>query len=86
MTLWSMFPHTREGVISDVERTSEDRRGLRRHWGALERAVAVKRRSGWRMRRLFFVVMFIEEVIDEDDCVRGSNVPMTLMVSPEKVR
>lgn len=52
----------------------------------MERAVAVKRRSGWRMRRLFFVVMFIEEVIDEDDCVRGSNVPMTLMVSPEKVR
>jgi len=47
-------------VTSLVERTSEESKGLRLHCGALERAVAVRRISGWRMRRLDWEVRDID--------------------------
>jgi hypothetical protein len=56
-----MFPQSRAGVVSFDERTRLERRGFRRHWEALDRAVAVKRRSGWRMRRLCLEVMVMED-------------------------
>ena len=47
-------------MTSLVERTSEESKGLRLHCGALERAVAVRRISGWRMRRLDWEVRDID--------------------------
>lgn len=49
ITSWSMLPQTRAGVTSLVDRTREDRMGLRLHWGAFDRAVAVSNRSGCRI-------------------------------------
>jgi hypothetical protein len=92
MTSCNMFPHTREGVMSELERTREEMRGFREHWEALERAVAVNRRSGWRMRRLDLEVRVIVAVGDgaevDDDSVgeRGVNGPRMLMVSPNGTR
>lgn len=44
-------------MVSLVERTSPEMRGLRLHCEALESAVAVIRISGWRIRKLDFDVI-----------------------------
>jgi hypothetical protein len=55
----SMFPQTREGVMSFDALTKEERRGLRVHWVELERDVAVRRVSGWRTSMDDWEVMVI---------------------------
>jgi hypothetical protein len=60
MTSWSILPQTRAGVVSLDECTSEESRGLRLHCAALDRAVAVSRMSGWRIRRLDWEVIEID--------------------------
>lgn len=59
-----------------------DKSGRRRHSAAVEIDVAVRRRSGWRIRRLFLDEMVIEDVKDDEDCESGVNVPITLITSP----
>lgn len=63
-----MLPHTRLGDISvgdenvqEVERNRRERIGLRGQEAAEERAVAVKRVSGWRIRRLALAVRVMVE-------------------------
>jgi hypothetical protein len=79
--------------MSDEECTSMERSGLRAQVGAVERAVAVRRVSGCRIRRL------VEEVIvifDDGGGVfvrergwegagRGVKGPMMLIVSPVRM-
>lgn len=47
-------------MVSLEECTSEESSGLRLHWEALDRAVAVSRMSGWRIRRLDWEVIDID--------------------------
>lgn len=56
--------------------------GLRLHCGALDKAVAVRSRSGWRMRRFALEVMVIDSVTEDEDGEMRVNVPNTLMTSP----
>ena len=77
--------------MSDEECTSMERSGLRGQVGAVDSAVAVKRMSGWRIRRLVEeVIVTVEEgggadVYEWDwglGCKgREVNVPMMLIVS-----
>lgn len=60
-----------------------DKSGRRRHSAAVETAVAVRRRSGWRIRRLFLDEIVIEDVKEDEDCESGVNVPITLIISSE---
>ena len=78
-----MLPHTSAGVVSLDDRTRLDKRGLRLHLVASERAVAVRRRSGWRMRRFDLEVMEMDETVDDVDGVSEVKCPITLIVSPE---
>lgn len=80
-TVWRICPQTKAGDTSLDERTMLDRSGRRRHCAAVETAVAVRRRSGWRIRRLCLDEMTMEDIIEEEDCRSGVNVPMTLMMS-----
>ena len=66
-----MLPHTKLGVRSDadaegdvdvVEGRRRERSGLRAQVVAEERAVAVSRMSGWRIRRLAVLVKVIVAV------------------------
>ena len=82
ITSCNMFPHTRAGVVSLEDRTRLERRGLRLHWVASERAVAVKRRSGWRMRMFDFEDIVMDRVMDEVEGIMAANDPKTLMISP----
>jgi hypothetical protein len=72
-------------VVSLDDRTRLERRGLRLHWVASERAVAVKRRSGWRMRRFDLEVIVIDETMDDVEGVAEVKVPIMLMISPERI-
>lgn len=69
--------------MSLVERTREVRRGFRLHWGALDKAVVVKRISGCNIRRFALVVRemrrFGKPVENEGDGVE--NVPRILSMS-----
>jgi hypothetical protein len=74
-----MLPQTRAGVVSLDEWTSEERSGLRLHWEALDRAVAVSRMSGWRMRRLDWEVIDIHlRGLFEKDTAGVDKGPMAL--------
>jgi len=84
ITLWSILPHTNAGETSVEERIIAERRGRRRHCEAVEREVAVSKRSGCRMRRLCFEEMVILRGDDEDDRARVVNSPRTLTTSPSK--
>lgn len=67
---WSIWSQTRAGDVSVEEHTMPEKSGRRRHSAAVEMAVAVSRRSGWRIR-LFLDEMVIEDVKDDEDCESG---------------
>lgn len=69
-----------------VERTRLESKGFRRHCGALERAVTVTSRSGWRTRRFALEVNDMNETIDVEGEGMGENFPSTLIVSPAQRR
>lgn len=50
---------------------------------AVEIAAAVRRRSGWRIRRLFLDEIVIEDAKEDEDRESGVNVLITLIISSD---
>jgi len=69
--------------VSLEECTSEESSGLRLHWEALDRAVAVSKMSGWRIKRLDWEVIDIDlRGCFEKDTAGVDKGPMALKQSP----
>lgn len=85
MTSCKMLPHTSDGVTSTELRTRFVTIGFRRHWDAVESAVAVMSKSGWWMKRFdwkLIVIVGTGGALDVDGGAVKS--PSTFMTSPTK--